>query len=129
MDENLLFELKQNIFYRAKYFLDIIGDSIALFVATHDGETIKDIMAYEDFEESIDSIILINMLRGSISKELKSGLVKAGAIAYDVRIGVNDAEGVEEKRDAICLIISVDGENWEDSYYPYRIINNECVWG
>ena len=129
MDENLLLGLKQNIFYRAKYFLDIIGNSIAPFAATHDGEVIQDIMAYEDFEESSEGTVLINMLRGSISKELKSGLVKAGAIAYDVRISMTNAEGIEEKRDAICLIISEDGESWDDTYYPYRIINNECVWG
>lgn len=129
MDQNLLLELKQNIFYRAKYFLDMIDGSIAPFAATHDGELIQDIMAYEDFEESIEGIVLIDMLRGSISKKLKSGIVKAGAIAYDVRIGVNNAEGAEEKRDAICLIISEDGESWDDTYYIYRIINNECVCG
>ena len=34
-----------------------------------------------------------------------------------------------QKRNALCLEISIDGEHWEEDYYLYKVIDQECVWG
>jgi len=125
MKENIL-KVKQDIFYRAKIFIEKIG-SFAPFASTYDGE-VKDLMAYENFEESIEGMKLVNMLKSDISKDLRSDLIQIGAIAYDVKISLKNADGVSQKRDALCLIISTDGENWSQEYFPYMIIDGQCIW-
>ena len=105
-----------------------IWDYLLPFGAKIYENKVVDFMAYEEFEDTINGSILIDMMKGSIMKEFQNGKVDAGAIAYDVVINVDNEEGVQVKRDALCLIYSVDGKNWIDEYYPYLIVDNQCIW-
>ncbi|MEL1243158.1 hypothetical protein AAEO56_02695 [Flavobacterium sp. DGU11] len=125
--EDVIQNLKRNIFYRARIFIEDIG-SFSPFGAKAKGQDIVDIMAYKDFEESIEGIELIDMLRGNFTKELEMDAIQAGAIAYDVAVELQNADGVFQKRDALCLITSTDGKNWEEEYFPYMLVNGECIW-
>lgn len=127
MDENVL-KLKENIFRRAKIFIEDASLFVPFAAKLNNNNGVKDLMAYENFEESINGLELINILKNSISKEMQEGLVKAGAVAYDVLIDLENGDGILEKRDALCLEITEDGINWSDEYFPYMIIDNQCVW-
>jgi len=124
---NNITRLKENIFYRAKIFIEDMGSFVPFGAKLH-GYTVKDVMAYIDFEDSIEGVELINMMKISISSEIEKGLIKAGAVAYDVVVNLENAHGVDEKRDALCLIITEDGENWSQEIFPYLLINSQCVW-
>ena len=126
MNDNIM-KLRKNIFYRATIFIEDIG-YFAPFGAKLLDNSIKDVMAYEDFEHSIEGEKLINMLKANMEKELKNGKIMGAAIANDVVVNPRNADGIFERRDALCLKISEDGENWTEEYFPYMIIENQCVW-
>ncbi|MGH2667493.1 hypothetical protein [Flavobacterium sp.] len=123
VNEDLIISLKKDIFYRAKLFIDDMGE-FAPFGSELIDEEIKPVMIYDDSNEIIEGVKLINVLKDEFSNKLHNNSIQAGAIAYDVFINVKTI-----KRNALCLIISVDGDNWTEDYYPYKVINNECVWG
>lgn len=126
MTDNSLNELKVNIFYRAKLFIENIKE-FAPFGAKVIGGNIKDVV-YSDDTEIIDSAKGIKILQDNFSDEIKNKTIEAGAIAFDVTANFKNGEGISEKRDALCLKISSDGENWSEEYFPYMIIDGECVW-
>lgn len=125
--EDKIIKLKENIFYRAKIFIED-ARSFAPFGAKLYNNAIKDIMAYEEFDDSIKGDKLINIMKFDILSELNEGLIQAGAIAYDVIIELANADGILQRRDALCLIVTTDGQHWDQDYYPYMIINNQCFW-
>ena len=125
--EDVIQNLKKNIFYRAKIFIEDIGD-FSPFGVKAKGQDIIDTMAYKDFEGLINGIELIDMLKGNLIKEFESGLIQAGAIAYDITIQLKNGDGIFEKRDALCLLTSKNGKEWKEEYYPYILIDGQCIW-
>ncbi|MFH6948214.1 hypothetical protein ACHRV6_06990 [Flavobacterium sp. FlaQc-51] len=126
MTDNLLKELKQNIFYRAKIFIENLQEFAPFGAKLIEGD-IKDVV-YSDDAEIVDSTKGIKILQDNFSEEIKNKIIEAGAIAFDVTANFKNGDGISEKRDALCLKISSDGENWSDEYFPYMIIDGECVW-
>jgi len=85
-------------------------------------------MAYKEFEETIKGTELIDLLKNSFSKDLKAHKIHAAGIAYDVIIEIKNSEGIFEKSDALCLIISTNGKEWTSDYFPYTLIESKCIW-
>jgi hypothetical protein len=125
---DLVFDLKKDIFYRAKIFIDSMGE-FTPFGSELIGTEVRPVVIYDDSQEIIEGEKLINVLKDKFSSALKSNIIEAGAIAYDVFINTTNSNQEKVKRSALCLIMSNDGENWSEDYYPYQIVNNECVWG
>lgn len=117
--------LKINTFERAAVFIEQNG-SFAPFGAKLHDEGIQDVVVYNEFEE-IDTTELIERLRKDFISELQNQTITAGAIAYDVIATVNNSDGMPEKRDALCLLLN-DGSTWKQEYFPYMLINDQCVW-
>ncbi|MNL79575.1 hypothetical protein D3C87_2062170 [compost metagenome] len=67
-------------------------------------------------------------MQEQLSKKIKEQLIDGGAIAFDVTANFKNADGISEKRDALCLKISSDGQNWSEDYFPYMIIDGQCIW-
>lgn len=129
MNENDLTELKKDIFYRAKIFIEDMGE-FAPFGSELSENGIKPvIIMLDDSEEVSSGVKLVNVLINNFSQKLIKNEILAGAIAYDVSTYFKNTDGVSEKRDAMCLKISTDGENWSEEYYPYLIIDGQCIWG
>lgn len=126
MTNNSLNELKVNIFYRAKLFLENIKEFAPFGAKVIEGK-IKNVV-YSDDAEIIDSTKGIKILQDNFSEEIKNNVIEAGAIAFDVIANFKNGDGISEKRDALCLKISSNGENWSEEYFPYIIIDGECVW-
>lgn len=126
MTDDLLKELKVNIFYRAKLFIENINEFAPFGAKLIEGK-IKDVVYYDD-AEIIDSTKAVNILHDDFSEEIKNKTIEAAAIAFDVSANFKNSDGIFEKRDALCLKISTDGDNWSDEYFPYMIIDGECVW-
>jgi len=124
---NKILKLKENIFYRARIFIEDAGYFVP-FGAKICQNHLVDMMPYEDFEDSINGVVLVDLMKSHIINEFKKGLIQGGAIAYDVVINVDNEDGLEVKRDALCLIFTEDGKNWLDEYFPYILIDNECIW-
>lgn len=121
-----LYNLKIDIFNQAKIFLEEFGE-LAPFGSTIYNNKITPIGYYND-EEIIDSNKTVSTMEEQLSKKIKENLIDAGAIAFDVTANFKNGDGISEKRDALCLKISSDGENWTEDYFPYMIIDGECVW-
>lgn len=126
MTDIQLQNLKINIFNQAKLYIEDIGE-FAPFGATILKDIITPIGYYSD-EEIVDSKNAVIILQEQLSKKIEKKLIDAGAIAFDVTADFNNGDGIFEKRDALCLKISNDGENWSEDYFPYMIIDGECVW-
>lgn len=126
MTDDLLKELKVNIFYRAKLFIEKINVFAPFGAKLIEGK-IKDVVYYDD-AEIIDSTKAVNILQNNFHEEIKNKTIEAAAIAFDVSANFKNADGIFEKRDALCLKISTDGEIWSEDYFPYMIIDGECVW-
>lgn len=126
MTDNSLNELKANIFYRAKIFIEDLQEFAPFGAKLIQGD-IKDVVYFDD-AEIIDSKKGIKTLQDNFSEEIKDKTIEAGAIAFDVTANFKNGDGISEKRDALCLKISSDGENWSEEYFPYMIIDGECVW-
>ena len=118
--------LKQNIFYRAKVFIESIGE-FAPFGAKISHEEVKDIVYYDD-SEIVDSSKAVQILEADILDDFKMCKIQGAAIAFDVSADFKNADGVSEKRDALCLKLTTDGKDWSEEYFPYMIIDGECVW-
>jgi hypothetical protein len=115
--------LKKDIFYRAKIFIDDMGE-FAPFGSELIKTEIKTVVIYDDTEAIIKGRKLIDILKSDFSKKLYEHKIQASAIAYDVFINTPNNTGEMLKKNALCLIISTDGENWSEDYYPYQVINN-----
>jgi hypothetical protein len=126
MTDIQLQNLKIDIFNQAKIYIEDMG-GFAPFGSTILNNKITPIGYYSD-EEIVDSKNAVIILQEQLSKKIEKKLIDAGAIAYDVIIDVENSTGIFEKRDAMCLLISQDGVTWEEKYYPYNIIEGECVW-
>lgn len=122
-----MLKLKEDIFYRAKLFIDDMGE-FAPFGSELVNNEIKPIVIYDDTDEVIDGVKLISHLKDSFSIKFANREIEACAIAYDVFINIEN-NNIQQKRNALCLEISVDGKDWEVDYYIYEIIKGECVWG
>ncbi|MGJ1327439.1 hypothetical protein [Sphingobacterium multivorum] len=129
IDNNQLHSLKKDIFPRAKIFIEQIGE-FAPFGSILIGGHVKPIAFFDeaDKEDLIDSVKAVKVLKKQISKEIKNAIVDAAAIAYDVAVNIKNSDGVSEKRDALCLEFTSNGEDWIDEYFPYMIIDGQCVW-
>jgi hypothetical protein len=127
-NEDLIILLKEDIFYRAKLFINNIGE-FAPFASELIDNEVKPIVIYDDSDKIIKGEKLINILKEKLSININEKASQACAIAYDVYISNLNNDGETVKTNALCLIISDDGINWEEDYYPYKIINKECVWG
>jgi len=128
LSNDLLLDLKSDIFHRAKLFIEDMGGFVPFGSELVDSK-IKQIIIYDDSKEVFQGIEFINRLENNFSEKLRSEIIQAAAVAYDVSANFNNADGVSEKRDALCLKISTDGEKWSEDYYPYMIIDGKCVWG
>lgn len=126
MTEIQLQDLKINIFNQAKLYIEDIGE-FAPFGSTILNNKITPIGYYSD-EEIVDSNNAVTIMQEQLSKKIKENLIDGVAIAFDVTANFNNGDGIFEKRDALCLKISRDGENWSEDYFPYMIIDGECVW-
>ncbi len=121
-------DLKINIFTRAKVFLENMNE-FAPFGAKLIVNNIKDVVFHNQENENLDTETIIKNFQESLAKDLKGNTeIKAVGFAYDVSAFFNNSDGISEKRDALCLKISTDGENWTEEYFPYLIINGECIW-
>ncbi|HRB72468.1 MAG TPA: hypothetical protein PK776_11545 [Flavobacterium sp.] len=119
--DDLLIDLKKDIFQRAKLFIDDMGLFAPFGSKLKNGE-IKPVVI---MDESEDILKILEMLKGNFSEEICNQDIQAGAIAYDITVSLDDAR----KTDALCLLLSVDGVNWSEDHYPYHVVNGECVWG
>ena len=126
MTDIQLHNLKIDIFSQAKTYIEDIGEFAPFGSTIHKG-VIKPIGYYSD-EEVIDSKNAVELLQEQFAKKIKEKLIDGGAIAFDVTANFKNSDGISEKRDALCLKISDDGENWSEDYFPYMIIDGECVW-
>lgn len=126
MTDSQLHNLKIDIFNQAKIYIEHMGE-FAPFGSTMAKDVITPIGYYSD-EEIIDSNNTIEILQERLSEKIKTNSVEAAAIAFDVVASFKNSDGVSEKRDALCFKISTDGENWNDEYFPYLIIDGECLW-
>ncbi len=117
---DILNKLRNNIFEQAEIYLQEIGE-FAPFASklNKSGDFIP--VGYYDNNEIIDSIKAVEVFEETLFKD---GDVDVVAIGINVSIEVKG-----EQRDALLLKISNDGENWEESYYVYNIIENQVVWG
>lgn len=120
-------EIKKNIFARAKIFIENIGEFAPFGVKLIDGE-LKDVVFYNDENEILDTEKAINIIKENLVVELNNRKIQTGAFAYDIIASFKNADGVSEKRDALCLSISIDGKKWSEEYFPYMLIDGECVW-
>jgi hypothetical protein len=119
--------LKENIFTRAKVFIEEMNH-FAPFGVKLTNQKAKDVIVYNDSKDSMNGLELVEILKNNFSLEIKSAIVEAAAIAYDVVASFKNANDVFEKRDALCLVISTDGINWTEEYFPYMLIKGQCVW-
>jgi hypothetical protein len=126
MNNVQLQNLKVNIVTQAKIYIEDMGE-FAPFGATILKDSITPI-GYNSDEEVIDSKNAVTVMQKQLSQKIKEDLIDAGAIAFDVTANFKNADGISEKRDALCLKISNDGENWSEDYFPYLIIDGQCVW-
>ncbi len=124
--DKMVHRLKVNIFQRAERFIEESG-AFAPFGAKIVDKEVKDVVVYDDSDD-IDTQRLIDMMQQSFTAEIKNNTALAGAVAYDVTATVNNSDGLPEKRDALCLAYSTDGDNWTEEYFPYLLINDQCVW-
>ncbi|THD32377.1 MAG: hypothetical protein DI588_07085 [Flavobacterium johnsoniae] len=129
MNENQSKVLKLDVFSRAKIFIEQIGE-FAPFGSILIGGHVKAIAFFDeaDRDDLIDSVKAVKVLKEQVSKEIKNAIVDAAAIAYDVAVSIKNSDGVCEKRDALCLEFTSNGEDWTDEYFPYMIIDGQCVW-
>ena len=121
--EKMIQRLKVNIFQRAEQYIEQDG-AFAPFGAKIVDKEIKDVVVYEE----AGTQQMIDMLMADFTAEIKNHVSRAGAIAYDVIATVNNSDGLPEKRDALCLAYSTDGDNWTEEYFPYLLLNDQCVW-
>ncbi len=119
--------LKENIFRRAKLFIDDMGHFAPFCVKIKKG-TIIDVVINDDFGEIVDVKELILNLKRHIKLEFKSDKLEAGAIAYDVTAEFLNSNNEFERRDALCLLSSQDGVNWQEEYFPYSVNAGQCFW-
>ncbi|MEO4005944.1 hypothetical protein [Flavobacterium sp. CAU 1735] len=119
--DDLLIDLKIDIFQRAKLFIDDMGLFAPFGSKLKNGE----IKAVVIMDEKEDILKILEMLKRNFSEEIPNKGVQAGAIAYDITVSLEDGR----KTDALCLLLSVDGVNWSEDHHPYHIVNEECVWG
>lgn len=129
MNQNLLKDLKTDIFSRAKVFIEGSGKFAPFGSKSINGNVNPVVYSAEaDENDSIDSSKGIKILKEQFSNEIKQSKIDAAAIAYDVAVNIKNSDGVSEKRDALCLEITTDGNNWTDEYFPYMLIDGNCVW-
>ena len=122
--ENNLLPLKERIFKSAEIFIEDMGEFVPFGIKQSEG-ILKDVMAITENEgDDINGIEYVTILKNSFEKGFFAKNIEAAGIAYDVLITVNN-----EKRDALCLITSIDGVNWTEESFLYKIIEGKCVWG
>ena len=129
MQEENLIELKKNIFLQAERYILDIGEFGPYGAHIEDGEI--RMVGYDpvnDEKELIDSREIIDIFKEEFLKRFERGIITAAAIGYDVALTTTSSDGSYIKRDALCMCVSVDGENWTEDYYPYMIIDGQCVW-
>lgn len=129
MDNNQLHSLKTDIFSRAKIFIEQIGEFAPFGSEVIEGK-INPVLYHDEPNKDgfIHSKEAVRVLKEQFSKGIKKKVIDAAAIAYDVAVNIKNSDGVSEKRDALCLEITEDGDNWNDEYFPYMIIDGQCVW-
>jgi len=119
--------LKLNVFSRAKVFIEELKE-FAPFGAKYNQDSVIDVI-YDSFEKDyVNSQNAIDILTNSFSNDIKNGNVEAAAVAFDVSANFKNSDGISEKRDALCLKITIDGKVWSEEYFPYIVINGECFW-
>lgn len=126
MNENQSHEIKLNIFKRATLYIEKFG-SFAPFASSILNDVVTPVGYYTD-EDSVDVMNAAEMIQEQLSDKIKAGNADGAALALDVKIEVENDEGILEKRDAMCLRISVDENTWNEGYFLYKIVNGECVW-
>lgn len=124
--DNLIKQLKTNIFSRATIFIEQIGE-FAPFGAKALPNEIKDSVVYDD-KDVLDGSLGVKMLEKDILNDFDANKIIGAAIAFDVSASFQNADGVSEKRDALCLRITTDGKEWSEEYFPYMLIDGQCVW-
>lgn len=128
MKKNILLKLKKDIFYRAKIFIDDMG-LFAPFSSEYNNGNVKSVVIYNDEAKIHKGITLIKTLKNISTEKIGNKEIEAVAIAYDVFIDVTEEGNQIKKSNALCLITSFDGIIWDEDYYLYKIVENECVWG
>ncbi|MCO6174099.1 hypothetical protein NHF50_03485 [Flavobacterium sp. NRK F10] len=127
-------KIKQEIFYQVNIYLKELGE-FSPFGVKMIGDEIKSVSYYyenknDDETEELDSNLMISVISENISKAIKKGEVELGAIAYSVLIkDYKHQNEVMEKIDALCIKYTLDGDNWKEEFYPYRLKDGKYVWG
>jgi len=127
MNEQDVSSLKSDVFYQAGIFLGENG-LLAPFGSVIKKGIIKPVGYYNDENEIVDTVKAVDVMREIFSKDIKFNKAEAAAIAYDVAMMIPDGNGNSVKRDAMCLLLSTDGEEWKQEYFPYTLIDDRCVW-
>lgn len=122
-----IWELKRNIFYRAAVFIESMGH-FAPFGARISGAEIIDVVYDSDEIDIVDGNLAVKIIMNTFSKQIDEGDTTAVAVGFDVLAHFNNADGISEKRDALCLKISTDGVNWSEEYFPDLLIEGKCIW-
>lgn len=122
---NNIQKLKENIFYRSKLFLEANG-VLTPFGAKVINAEIKDVIIYDDSE--LITTELIHRLKDNFAFDIKNKKCSMAVVAYDVTVTTNNSDGLPERRDAICILISENGINWIEEYFPYLIIDGQCIF-
>ncbi len=127
MLNNEIDKLKMNIFARAKIFIENLKEFAPFGTKLIDGQ-IKEIVFYHDETETFNTVEILKIIEKNLLEELNNKKIQAAAIAYDVSANFKNSDGISEKRDALCMKISTNGITWTDEYFPYMLIDGECVW-
>lgn len=125
--EEELNKLKEDIFCQAERYLSEMNEFVP-FGSFYTNGKIAPVMCDYGVFDVMNGKVIVEDLKKFFIERLASGISSSGAIAYDVALTINDADGNPVKRDALCLITSIDGEIWTEDYYPYLVIDGLCIW-
>lgn len=98
--------------------------------AIAEDEAIRMVGYYQEVEEDgiPDSKVAISVLKRDFLGRFETGEIGAAAIAYDVALTTTDSDGSYSKRDALCICVSTNGDKWSEEYFPYLVLDGQCIW-
>lgn len=128
MTDDSVLLLKKRAFLQAEISL-LEYEGFAPFGIIYKNDLVTPVSYNDDVEsEIVDSEKTIEIIKNIFTEDLRSGIISAGCVAYDVAANFPNADGDLMKRDAMCIETSENGINWIEEYFPYMIINGQVVW-
>lgn len=113
-------KLKELMIEQATAFIEDAGEFFPYGTVVKSNGEIVPIGVYDNVEH-LSSDKVIDVLEKEIFTQIIKNKVVFAGIGIDVIINVENEEGVSEKRNALMIKTSVDGKEWKDEFYPYRI--------